>query len=87
MVQATENFLRDYFADKAFISASGISLESGITVENSVQAAIKKIMLKNALSRVILVDSSKFDVVRLTKVCALEDINILLLTESRMTNS
>ncbi len=79
---ATENFLRDYFADKAVISASGISLESGITVENSIQAAIKKIMLKNALSRVVLVDSSKFDVVRLAKVCAIEDINIIV-TDTR----
>jgi DeoR/GlpR family transcriptional regulator of sugar metabolism len=75
---STESFLRDFFADKAIISASGISIESGITVENSIQASIKKIMLKNALSRVVLVDSSKFDVVRLAKVCAIEDINTVV---------
>jgi len=75
---SAESFLRDFFADKAIISASGISLESGVTVENTIQATIKKIMLKNALSRIILVDSSKFDVVRLAKVCAIEDINTVV---------
>jgi len=79
---SAETYLRELYADKAFISASGLSLQSGITVENAVQAAIKKIMLKNALSRIVLVDSSKFDVVRLAGVCALEDINIIV-TDSK----
>ena len=73
-----EDYLKEHYVDKAFVSASGVSLQSGITVENAVQAAIKKIMFKNSLSRIILVDSSKFDVVRLSKVCALEDINTVV---------
>jgi DeoR family transcriptional regulator, fructose operon transcriptional repressor len=75
---SAEDYLKEHYVDKAFVSASGISLQSGITVENAVQAVIKKIMFKNALSRVILVDSSKFDVVRLSKVCTLEDINTIV---------
>lgn len=75
---SAEDYLKGLYVDKAFVSASGVSLQSGITVENAVQAAIKKIMLKNALSRVILVDSSKFDVVRLSKVCALEEVNTIV---------
>jgi DeoR/GlpR family transcriptional regulator of sugar metabolism len=75
---SAEEYLKEYYVDKAFVSASGVSLQSGITVENAVQAAIKKIMFKNSLSRVILVDSSKFDVVRLSKVCTLEDINTIV---------
>ena len=75
---SAEDYLKEHYVDKAFVSASGVSLQSGITVENAVQAAIKKIMLKNSLSRVILVDSSKFDVVRLSKVCALEDVNTIV---------
>jgi DeoR/GlpR family transcriptional regulator of sugar metabolism len=75
---STEDYLKEHYVDKAFVSASGISLQSGITVENAVQAAIKKIMFKNALSRIILVDSSKFDVVRLSKVCSLEEVNTII---------
>jgi Transcriptional regulators of sugar metabolism len=75
---SAEDYLKDLYADKAFISASGISLQSGITVENATQAAIKKIMLKNSLSRIVLVDSSKFDVVRLSRVCALEDASTIV---------
>lgn len=75
---SAEDYLKEHYVDKAFVSASGISLQPGITVENAIQAAIKKIMLKNALSRVILVDSSKFDVTRLSKVCALEDVNTIV---------
>ena len=75
---SAEDYLKEHYVDKAFVSASGVSLQSGITVENAVQAAIKKIMFKNSLSRVILVDSSKFDVVRLSKVCALEDVNTIV---------
>lgn len=75
---SAEDYLKEHYVDKAFVSASGVSLQSGITVENAVQAAIKKIMFKNSLSRVILVDSSKFDVVRLSKVCKLEDINAIV---------
>lgn len=75
---SAEDYLKEHYVDKAFVSASGVSLQSGITVENAVQAAIKKIMFKNSLSRVILVDSSKFDVVRLSRVCKLEDINAIV---------
>jgi len=73
-----ENFLKDFFAEKAFISASGLALKAGITVENPVQAAIKKIMFDNSLKKVVLADSSKFGNISRSKVCPVSYADIIL---------
>jgi DeoR family transcriptional regulator, fructose operon transcriptional repressor len=73
-----ENFLKDFFADRAFISASGFSLKAGITVENPVQAAAKKIMFDNSIKKVVLVDSTKFDNISLSKVCPVGYADIIV---------
>jgi DeoR/GlpR family transcriptional regulator of sugar metabolism len=73
-----ESYLRELFADKCFISASGLSLKSGITVENPVQASIKKIMLKNSIQKIVIIDSTKFGTTRLSKVCEFKDIDIII---------
>jgi len=73
-----ENFLKDIFADKSFISASGIAIKSGITVENPIQATVKKIMLENSFEKIILLDSSKFGVTRLSKVCQIENVSMII---------
>ncbi len=74
----TDNMLKEFFADKAFISIAGISLSAGLTVENQVQSHVKKIMLKNALQRIVLVDSSKFDKVKLSRVCGLDEVTTVV---------
>lgn len=73
-----ENFLKEFFADKAFISASGFSLKAGITVENPIQAAIKKIMMDNSTKKIVLVDSTKFDNIRLSKVCPINYADVIV---------
>ncbi|MBN1298416.1 MAG: DeoR/GlpR transcriptional regulator [Actinobacteria bacterium] len=73
-----ENFLRDIFAEKAFVSAAGFSLKAGITVENPLQASLKKIMLENSLKKVVLVDSTKFDNIKLSKVCDINCADIVI---------
>ena len=74
----TDNMLKEFFADKAFISIAGISISAGLTVENQVQSHVKYIMLANALQRIVLVDSSKFDVVKLSKVCSIGEISTIV---------
>ena len=53
--------LRRLFADTAFISARGLSLERGLTEANPAESALKEIMIANATRVVALVDSSKFE--------------------------
>jgi DeoR/GlpR family transcriptional regulator of sugar metabolism len=55
-----ETMLRRLFADTAFISTRGLSLERGLTEANPAESALKEIMIANATRVVALVDSSKF---------------------------
>jgi DeoR/GlpR family transcriptional regulator of sugar metabolism len=77
----TENYMKELYADKSFISPAALSLKSGITVENPVQAAIKKIMIRNSLKKIMIVDSSKFDNTSLSKICEIKDIDIIITDE------
>ncbi len=53
--------LRRLFADTAFISARGVSLERGLTEANPAESALKEIMIAHATRVVVLVDSSKLE--------------------------
>jgi DeoR/GlpR family transcriptional regulator of sugar metabolism len=74
----TELFLKEFYADKAFISPAGISLKAGLTVENPLQASIKKIMLENSSQKIVLIDSSKFDKIALSRVCNIDEVNFII---------
>lgn len=51
-------------ATKVFLSAAGVSEHLGLTCMNQYEVEAKKAILEASLSRVLLVDSTKFDVVR-----------------------
>jgi DeoR family transcriptional regulator, deoxyribose operon repressor len=51
-------------ANKAFISARGVSDILGITTADSYEIPIKRAAVESSQQRILLVDSSKFDVVR-----------------------
>lgn len=53
--------LRRLFADTAFISARGLSAQSGLTEASPYESALKEIMVANATRVVALVDSSKLE--------------------------
>jgi DeoR/GlpR family transcriptional regulator of sugar metabolism len=74
----TEFFLKEFYTDKAFISPTGISLKTGLTVENPLQASIKKIMLENSSQKIILIDSSTFDRITLSRVCNIDEVNLIV---------
>ncbi|MCL4377541.1 MAG: DeoR/GlpR family DNA-binding transcription regulator [Actinobacteria bacterium] len=74
----TESFLRNFYADKCFISTAALSLKSGLTVENQSQVLLKKIMIENSSKRIALIDSSKFGRVALSKVCSFNEIDTII---------
>lgn len=53
-----------YRANKAFISASGISQKLGVTCTNTYEIEVKKAAIRSSLDRILLVDSSKFGTIR-----------------------
>ncbi len=73
-----ETMLRRLFADTAFISARGLSLERGLTEANPAESALKEIMIANATRVVALVDSAKFERTALSFFGPVTDIDIVV---------
>lgn len=76
----TVAFLRRFQANKAFIGAGGIGV-GGLSDAVSVGCAVKRAMLERADRAILLLDSSKFDVVQFEEVVPLTAIDQLV-TES-----
>ncbi len=70
--------MRRLFADTAFISARGLSLQRGLTEANPAESALKEIMLANAARVVALVDSSKLGRTALSLFAPLERVDALV---------
>lgn len=77
-----ENFISQFNIDIFFMSASGVSLSSGITDYGIGEVNMKKQMLKNAQKTFVVADSSKFNNVSLLKVCDLHRVDALLTDSS-----
>lgn len=67
-------FLERFFVDKTFIGASGLT-ETGPSEALSTSAWVKRRMIGQAKQSYLLVDSSKFDLVRHELVCPLKAID------------
>jgi len=73
----TMNMLSNYFADRAYIGALGVSAQ-GITVDDEEDAAIMRKMIKQSKEVVVLSDHSKFDKTATFKVCDLSEIDLFI---------
>ena len=65
-------------ANTAFISASGISLEKGVSCSNDYELSVKKEMLNLSEKKILLVDSSKFNKVHSTLFAKITDFDIII---------
>ena len=71
------DFIRRFKANKAFIGAGGVTRD-GVTDADSLGCSIKRAMMERSDRTILLVDSSKFDVVQFERVCALSDIDAMV---------
>ncbi len=69
--------MRQFNIDKAFIGAAGIT-EDGITDFIPEEADLRKQVIRNARTVIVLADHSKFGIRSMCKVCALDEIDILI---------
>lgn len=66
--------LSSYNIQKAFLSATGITLENGATNSSPEETCIKEIAVKKSMEKYLLVDSSKFSSVSLLTYCNVKDL-------------
>ncbi len=71
----TQSHLENLYFDKAFLSASGFSVEKGFTNSNSLEVQIKQKVMKQSNEVNLLIDSSKFEKNNLHKIGDLHDIH------------
>jgi DeoR family transcriptional regulator, deoxyribose operon repressor len=67
--------IRRFRATKAFISASGVNAQFGATCMNSYERQTKKEMILSSKKKILLVDSSKFGVIRADYFANLSDFD------------
>jgi DeoR family transcriptional regulator of aga operon len=65
-------------ASVAFVGCNGVDSQAGVTNVNLPEAEIKRAMLLAARRRVIVADGSKVGEVELAKVCAIEEVSLLI---------
>lgn len=71
------NQLRNFRFTKSFIGANGVMLKSGITTPDISEAVIKREAIKNSKEPYVVVDASKFDNISYSKICDLNEVNIV----------
>ena len=68
----TQQALRRYHVDKAVMSCKGIDLESGVTDSSEFHSQTKQSMLRYAKTRILILDSSKFDKISFIDIAPLD---------------
>jgi len=75
---ATVRALEVYHADKAFMSATGVSIIKGYTTPNPYEAETKRAMIEAADAVYALVDSSKLGQATLASFASLQEADLLV---------
>lgn len=73
----TLEFIRRFKANRAFIGAGGLTAD-GVTDADSQSCAVKRAMIERSDRTLLLLDSSKYDLVQFERVCALAAIDELV---------
>jgi DeoR/GlpR family transcriptional regulator of sugar metabolism len=73
-----ERFFSEFYANKLFISATGLTLEAGFTDPNMLETKARQAMIASARQVIMLLDSSKFGVQSLTVVLPATGPHILV---------
>lgn len=65
-------------ADKVILSCKGISLDKGITDGNELFSQVKRTMLSAAKTKILAVDSTKFNQVAFSQICDLSELDMVV---------
>jgi DeoR family transcriptional regulator, aga operon transcriptional repressor len=74
-------------AGVVFLGCNGVHPEGGVTNINLPEAQIKQRMLASARRRVVVADGSKIGRIELTRLCGVEDLDLLVTDDSADTEA
>ena len=78
---AAERFFRALHVKRLFLSATGLSLQGGITDPQMLETQVKRAMIESASEVILMIDSSKFGGRSLTRVLDFSEITLLITDE------
>lgn len=73
-----EEMLSQFACSKLFLGVDGLSLEQGLTTSNLMEAQLNKAMIQVAQKTIILCDSSKIGQTGFSKICDIDDADVLV---------
>lgn len=76
--KAAETAISNYFADKAFICCDGVHRVHGVTDANEKEAEVRKQMIAQAESSILVVDATKFDKTSFVHMADFEQFDVLV---------
>ena len=71
-------FISRMRANKVFLSAAGVHKELGVTCANEYEVPTKHAVMQSSMERILLADSSKFDLVKPSYFCDLSEIHAVI---------
>ena len=84
LLEEAARSLDDCICSKLFFGVDGIDLEHGITTSTIDEAKLTRKMMKASSQNIVLADSSKFGQRGFGRICALEDIDVII-TDDRIS--
>jgi DeoR family transcriptional regulator, deoxyribose operon repressor len=75
------SMISSFRATKAFMSASGANSQFGVTCMNAYERETKKAIIQSSMKKILLVDSSKFGVIRSDYFAELSDFDEIVTDE------
>lgn len=71
-------------ANKVFISAAGVHETLGVTCANNYEIATKQAIFQSGIEKILLMDSSKFSIVKSSYFANIEDFDVIV-TDSKIS--
>ena len=83
---STENALENLYIDKLFLSCRCVDVDHGVSDAIELQAALKRIMMRQSRERYLLVDYTKFDKKSISVFGSIDDFDEIICDEKTDKN-
>jgi DeoR family transcriptional regulator of aga operon len=75
--------IESYRADRTFLSVKGITPEGQLTEANPLEAEVKRAMIRQAASPVLLVDGRKFERQGMSVIAHVSEVSLVMTADAR----